>query len=212
MIINKITSKIKNIIFFKIVSLIILASFLTYYINIIIDNKNNLELKQIVAKQTLKSAQEKLDILNNQSNEINEILKIYHSLISKKDQPSECFNKASFNKSIKKIEKKFGLKSNIKVFASSSSSYRKIQSVKSILLKTTSIKLDYNTSNFLNSVKIARSAFQELPIYNFVKSYEITKNNILSPSLIEWLSTSNTADIISNNLLMEVKELDLNEY
>ena len=212
MIIESITLRVKNVIFFKIVTLSLLFIGLSYYISFANEDLIDTKIKFNNANINLSEANSRLNILEQNNDEMNIAIIKYKHLKNNKDIPDECFDKNVYAASLKKIESKYSLKNKIDVFTSSMSSVKKNQPVKTVSLRTTAVNLSYFNEDFINSVKIAKEAFEALPPYNFITTFEVKRNSILTPKLMKWVENSNNVDLISSNVRMEVKELDLNEF
>jgi hypothetical protein len=211
MIIENITLRVKNVIFFKIVTISLLFIGFSYYISFANEDLIDTKIKFNNANLNLNEAHSRLEILGKNNEEMNIAITKYKHLKNTKDIPDECFDKNVYSANLRKIESKYALKNKIDIFTSSMSTIKKNQPVKTISLRTTSVNLIYFNEDFINSVKIAKEAFESLPSYNFITAFEIKRNSILTPQVMKWVEKSNIVDLISSNVTMEVKELDLND-
>lgn len=207
MIINQLTLRVKNIIFFKLVSIAIVIGSLTYYYNMYSMKTVDLKAKLIKATKTLNEVENRLLVLKQNDASLNEAIELYKELDNNSD--IDCFDSRIYKKQLNQISKKYKLKDKFKLH--SSSSYKNNDLSKTVLLKTSTIKVNYHSHDFLTSIKIARDVYNRLPSYNFITEYEINRNEVLTPNVIKWLANSKNPEIISNKLLMEVKELELHE-
>jgi hypothetical protein len=212
MIINEMTLKIKNIIFFKFVFFTFIISIIFYQISL--SNISNEEIKAKIYRtnQLVVESEERLRVLESENDNLKEAIAEYHNLkntINLSDL--DCFNKLDYEKKIRNIESQFNLKSKTNIFASSNSIIKKDQPKKSVVLKTTTVKLSYNIDNFHNAIKYALNAYNLLPQYNLVRSIEITKESVITPTIASLINNDNNSFFIDVNLNLEVKELNLND-
>lgn len=207
MIIDKMTLRTKNIIFFKLVTFCLCFIAIFYIISHLNENLDDTKIQKMQVEELLNKASSRLNALKSDKSHLEKIFKKYNELVETKNNPYECFNRNAYSKEVKKIEKKLGLKDQIRFMTSTN--YEGNNSSNTILMRVSKVRLNYLTSDFLTAVKIAKNAYEALPNYNFVNSFEIKRNKVLTPKMLQLLKTSNEADLISSNLQMEVKELEL---
>lgn len=211
MLIDNITLRIKNKIFFKLISQGFIFAFLLYLISSTQDSIDNLKAKIIKTTELVLESEERLLTLNKEEEKIHEILDEFNNLKNQEIMNLDsCFNKIDYETKIRKIESDLKIKNKSNIYASSNSFAAKHQPKKSITLKTTSVKIDFHIDEFDNAINFAKKAYEALPEHNFFKSFEITKQSTITPSIASLINTDNSF-IINANLNFEVRELDINE-
>lgn len=213
MIIEEMTLRVKNILFFKAVCITISIISLTYLIDKISTDTIQTAEKYSKAKEMLSNVMERFNAINKQSEDLAGAITKYQNLkkIASSHIDDDCFNKEAYEKSINNAATLNGLKDPATIFISSGLENKMNQRTESIFLKTTNIKLQYHLDSFLTAVTFARNAYNSLPIYSTVKNMLIEKHVSLTPSLVNWLTTANEPDLTITTINMEVRELSLNE-
>lgn len=210
MIIDQMTLRIKNIIFFKTVCVFFGYILISYTINTIADSYAAINSQNEKAKQMLTEAEERLKALSNQNNELTEAISKYKSLQIVSQKHFECFDKFEYQKNIRNIEKKFKLGNQVGIYISSTSSAKKNQPNRTVLLKTTTVKINYSLDRLLDALNFAREVYKTSPQYSLIRSFYIEAHDSITPNIAKLLDTSNDIDLVSSELTMEVREIDLN--
>ncbi len=210
MIIDQMTLRIKNIIFFKTVCVFFGYILISYAINTISDSYVAINNQNEKAKQMLTEAEERLKALNNQNNELTEAISKYKSLQTVSQKHFECFDKFEYQKNIRNIEKNFKLGNQAGIYISSSSAAKKNQPTRTVLLKTTTVKINYSLDKLLDAINFAKEVYKTSPQYSLIRSFHIEAHDSITPNIAKLLDTSNDIDLVSSELTMEVREIDLN--
>ncbi len=210
MIINQMTLRIKNIIFFKTVCVFFGYVIISYTINTVSANLASLNLQKLKAVEMLSEAEERLTALDNKNNELTEAITKYTSLKTSSQKYAECFDKFEYQKNIKNVEKKFKLSPPSEIYISSASAPKKNQPTRTVSLKTTLAKISFSLDTIQDAINFAKEVYSASPQYTIIRSLNIETHDSITPNIAKLLDSSNDIDLISSELAMEVREIDLN--
>lgn len=213
MIVEQMTLRVKNIIFFKAVCVCISLVILSYLINSTSDELQSCEERNIAATNKLIEEENRLNALKEDNAKLQEVIQTYQSLKQNQELnlAKNCFDKASYQNKILASEKEFGLNdsSTIKVSEQAPSKINKLQ--KTIILNKASVLVEYHLDNFLNSIRFAQRAYETMPKNTVINSFEVTKHTSLTPVIASWLDKSDDVDLISVSLDMELRTIGLSD-
>jgi len=213
MIVEQITLRVKNIIFFKAVCVCISLLILTYLINQFSDDLTNGKIKNLAALSKLSEEEHRLEALESEDKKLEETIKVFLEL--KQNQSlnitKDCFDRMSYQNKILEAEKTFGLNdsSTIKVTEQAPSKINKLQ--QTILLNKTAVLVEYHVNTFTSAIKFAQAVFETMPENTFIKSFDIIKHKSLTPTVVSWLKKSKDPDLISVKVDMELRTIGLSD-
>lgn len=212
MIVDKITLRVKNIIFFKIVLLSIITTGIIYLLSTRKDAYSFMQYHFLKMETLLKEAEDRVAALDGKNESLQLAIHQYQQLKATENiSLEECFDKSLYQQKIDGIEKNFAIKGKVNIFASSNAALKKDQPKQSIMMKASTVSLSYTVDNMLTAIKFAEQAYTLLPAYHIVRSIVITRQNVITPENAMLFDDTSNSELCSTRLDLEVKEIHLNE-
>ncbi|MDX1924081.1 MAG: hypothetical protein SFT91_02490 [Rickettsiaceae bacterium] len=209
---NEMTLRLKNIIFFKFVSMSLCSLVFLYMLNMAFLEKEDSWFKMIKARQLVLESEERLNALSIPSEQMTSMLEFYNLLRNYENMNlEECFNSGIYKAQIATLDKKHKLSRATNVQTSSISVPKKFQPKKYLTINSSTVLIDANAESFEQALVFAESAFDALPKYNVVRSFEIDMIDVITPLVAKGLRNPQSVDLVTLSMNMEVKELNLND-